>query len=1568
MPYFHSTTTLSGGADVDYIFGTSTNPNNTIFGQNGSDLILADIAAVVPEVLGNTTLATAHDIDLASYWTISANPLIDPANVSADVSHTLVYGGDENGAEYYSFTANGNVVITADIDWATFDTRIDILDSSGTVVATNDNSALSVGGLGSKATTDSFVSYTTQNSGTYYIRVYNANFPQEFRVDGQFVMNISVGKHAATATLVSGDDVINAGGGDDLVFGGAGNDTIYGNTGDDTIYGGTGDDILNGGAPGVQTTQSGTDEIYGEAGDDTILYRADQFYVGEVDIVDGGSGTDELIINALLDTVGKYTVDLISGIVRGGSLTGTGSNYMTLTSIENVKVSGSIDIVGDNGNNQLTGDIVSGANVLEGRGGDDILRGGGGDDTLNGGIGLDEMYGEDGDDTLIIAAGDVNYQAEVIDGGNGNDTLYLDGVNFHVFGLGNSTLVGIEIIDFEDGVMNQSVFLDISGAQAAGMANLAVDGNDSVDSYEQITINMTAITTLSLAGWTFANWGGQNDQVRISGTSGNDIITGSSVADLISGRAGDDTLNGGDGDDILIGGLGADSITGGLGVDTISFVSAAAGVTLSLQSGGGTAGSGTGGEAAGDTYVSIENVTGSQHDDDIVGNSAANTLRGNSGDDVLNGAFGDDILSGGSGNDELLGGADNDALYGDNGDDILDGGVGGDILDGGAGIDTARYSGSSAFVNVNLATGVASNGDATGDTLTSIENLIGSSQNDLLTGNSVANIINGAAGDDTLSGDGGDDTLIGGAGADILDGGAGNDSVSGGDGNDELRFTAAGVYHETLISGGNGFDTLRLFGAIGTLDFTNQNTVFESIESVEFAQGQSGVTTHVIFSASAFNSGTGFAPNLVIKGGVGANDSFEVMLDTETSLDASGWTFTNWNTGAVDQVILTGDADNETIIGSVQNDLINGGAGDDSLEGGLGDDTILGGAGDDFVHGGTGDDILKGNFGNDELWGGSGADHLLGGDGDDALYGEDGDDLINSGAGNDTVDGGNGSDRMFGLAGDDILNGGDGDDQLFGGDGNDTLVGGAGADFLNGGAGTDTVSYLLAVSAIALNLNFGGTLGDATGDNYISIEQVFGSNFNDTIIGSSSDDVLHGEGGDDTVLGGAGDDFVYGGIGNDVLKGNTGNDEIWGGAGADHILGGDGDDIMYGEDGDDLINSGIGNDTVDGGNGDDRLFGLDGNDTLIGGIGDDILTGGNGNDILFGGAGADVLNGGAGTDTTSYALATTAVTLSLTTGGTAGDATGDSYISIERVLGSNYDDIILGSSATDRLYGRTGADTLSGGAGNDFLYGNLGDDVLNGNTGNDQIWGGSGADHILGGDGDDIMHGEDGDDLFNGGAGNDTMYGGNGNDRLFGLDGDDILDGGTNDDTLTGGTGADTFRFVSSHGADIIQDFAQGTDIIEFVGGPADFAALTITQVGSHVDISSASGTIRVLNSNQADFDASDFIFTTPAEIPDVGKAVVAESVAVATDMPTIVDDDSFQFVEKQVVSDNVMGVTTDFGDYVIDQDIMVAFLAQVQVQHDAYQIDAHPLDLGQPAEIGTDNDHAYFIEFFNFL
>jgi len=146
--------------------------------------------------------------------------------------------------------------------------------------------------------------------------------------------------------------------------------------------------------------------------------------------------------------------------------------------------------------------------------------------------------------------------------------------------------------------------------------------------------------------------------------------------------AGVDTLNGYAGTDFLLGGPGADVLNGGAGSDYADYASANAGVEASLTSPAFNTG-----DAAGDTYISIENLRGSQFGDVLIGDGNANVIFGLGGNDNLIGDAGDDTLDGGGGDDELIGNVGDDTLNGGDGDDQLFGEAGEDTLNGGAGDD-----------------------------------------------------------------------------------------------------------------------------------------------------------------------------------------------------------------------------------------------------------------------------------------------------------------------------------------------------------------------------------------------------------------------------------------------------------------------------------------------------------------------------------------------------------------------------------------------------------------------------------------------------------------------------------------------------------------------------------------------------------------------------------------------------------------------------------------------------------------------------------------------------------------
>jgi Ca2+-binding RTX toxin-like protein len=283
-------------------------------------------------------------------------------------------------------------------------------------------------------------------------------------------------------------------------------------------------------------------------------------------------------------------------------------------------------------------------------------------------------------------------------------------------------------------------------------------------------------------------------------------LLGSDFNDTLTGDAGANKLEGGLGNDTLNGGLGNDTLDGGTGTDTASYAGATAGVTVTLAS---SAAQNTV-NAGLDTLIDIENLTGSGFNDALTGNTGANLLQGWLGNDTLNG------------------------------------GLGNDTLDGGTGTDTASYAGATAGVTVTLASSAAQNTVNAGlDTLISIENLIGSGFNDVLTGSSGANLLQGWLGNDTLNG---------GLGNDTLDGGTGTDTAS-------YAGATAGVT-VTLATPG-----------------VAQNTINAGTDTLTSIENLSGSVFHDLL--------TGNAGNNVLQGGAG-NDSLDGGAGSDTVDGGSG--------------------------------------------------------------------------------------------------------------------------------------------------------------------------------------------------------------------------------------------------------------------------------------------------------------------------------------------------------------------------------------------------------------------------------------------------------------------------------------------------------------------------------------------------------------------------------------------------------------------------------------------------------------------------------------------------------
>jgi Ca2+-binding RTX toxin-like protein len=441
------------------------------------------------------------------------------------------------------------------------------------------------------------------------------------------------------------NDTLNGLGGNDIIYGGGGIDLIDGGVGDDKMVGGNGDDVLTGGAGG--------DRFEGGSGIDTISYAG---------------------------AVAAVTLNLLAGIGSGGNNDSTGDSFIDMENV--IGGLGGDTIIGNNvagnvldggdGDDELDG--LAGNDTLIGRAGDDHLTGGSGADQIDGGAGIDLVdYAGSAAVTINLstgtasggdAAGDVLSGIEnvygaflvndILTGSAGNNLLDGRGGNDILSGLGGTDiLLGNDNDDILNGGDGNDVLYGENGADQ-------LDGGNGIDTASYY--NRPEAVVVDLAAGTGSGGEAEGDTlVEIEN------VSGSQGSDTISGDAGANTLQGWNGNDVLRGRGGADKLDGGAGVDLASYWGEATGVTVNLATG-----IGSGGNAAGDTFVGIENVNGSQGGDTLIGSSGANALNGFESNDVISGGAGKDTLTGGAGADRFVYASIAESVVGANADRIAD--------------------------------------------------------------------------------------------------------------------------------------------------------------------------------------------------------------------------------------------------------------------------------------------------------------------------------------------------------------------------------------------------------------------------------------------------------------------------------------------------------------------------------------------------------------------------------------------------------------------------------------------------------------------------------------------------------------------------------------------------------------------------------------------------------------------------------------------------------------------------------------------------------------------------------
>ena len=564
---------LRGGGGVD-----------TLNGGGGADQLIAGapgLSGGAPDIIKgsdttNGSIATA--VSLSGAFDLAQNSAI--AN-STTIPHATVVATTHGNVEYYRLTVTAGETVVFDIDNASFDSTLRLVDFGGVELASNDDSAADGG-----SETDSSLTHTFATAGTYYIQVGRWVSGSDPFVSGPPPANQTYTLHVSSPSQTPVP--INLLG-----------STMNGDAGADILTGGTGADTLNGGAD--------DDSLTGAGGNDTI---------------NGGDGTDTAVFTGNRST---YTITVSGGVSTVVGPDGTD----TVTNVERLQFADGLydaagapiqsggPINGTSGADTLNG--TSGADVINGLDGNDIINGGAGNDTIDGGAGTDTavfsgtmagstrttsgsvttVVGPDGTDsltnvermqfsdgTLIVGAGGGQYYA----GTAGNDTIVGTAFADEILGgLGDDTLTGAggnDTIAGGDGT-DTAVYSGNRSAYTIGISGgvTTVTGPDGTDT----------LTTVERLQFADGLYGIDGIPLPITGTEGANVLVGTGGADTINGLGGDDTITGGSGND---------AINGGDGTDTAIFAGERSGYLIRTV-GGVTTVSGTDGV---DTLTNVERL------------------------------------------------------------------------------------------------------------------------------------------------------------------------------------------------------------------------------------------------------------------------------------------------------------------------------------------------------------------------------------------------------------------------------------------------------------------------------------------------------------------------------------------------------------------------------------------------------------------------------------------------------------------------------------------------------------------------------------------------------------------------------------------------------------------------------------------------------------------------------------------------------------------------------------------------------------------------------------------------
>ncbi len=429
------------GDSVDVSGSSFTNANR----GHAIKTVVSDFTRVTNNIIDDGDGATNHAINVTGGGDllVSGNQIIKSA--SADNPYVVFYI-PQRGHDSGSVVIDGNTIHT---DWDG--------STGGTLLLGNFSST--VAQLSNNTLTGSFATNlvygiaddqgSTVNGAALSGQLWRANTitltdqGDTYADDGTANSRLYSSRLLQSVDGGDGNDYLTAPHDDidvNVFFGGAGNDFIDGGGGVDYLYGGDGDDVI---LTGTSSSSSPVDFASGGDGDDWIVSGSDTPTGSSSAFLVGGAGDD------FIDGTRSYA----------GSFMGDGGD-----------------------------DVILGARYR------DWLNGGMGDDFLFGGLQRDVIEGGEGTDTAIYL-GDYGVDLTVNLGSRPGDLKIasLSGFNDEIGSSGSETTIGVEYIQFGNGVFDAATFEFTAGAARIDMADILNRGMPTPEGFRAVS-TMTETT------------------------------------------------------------------------------------------------------------------------------------------------------------------------------------------------------------------------------------------------------------------------------------------------------------------------------------------------------------------------------------------------------------------------------------------------------------------------------------------------------------------------------------------------------------------------------------------------------------------------------------------------------------------------------------------------------------------------------------------------------------------------------------------------------------------------------------------------------------------------------------------------------------------------------------------------------------------------------------------------------------------------------------------------------------------------------------------------------------------